>query len=348
MVGYIKTITQQQDSTIMFPQDFLTLCIDANTILITGPQSLDGDSIGAALALREMILQKTSSVVHIAGIPTHQYLHLSGIDDWKPNTDLHDHYDVAIVVDGDRYRLESTVETSFNKSKQTILIDHHKSTETESYNMAWLNPTAVSTCSMIYELHQEWHCTLTPTIAESLYVGLLFDTGGFQHSNTNADTMRLAAILMEQGFDANTTYIKVVKEKRPQGWKLQSAMFQNSTLLYNGRIHIAWVSVETMNTLGCDNGDIEGLVNDLRCTTGVDFAALIVGLSNGTHKVSLRSNPTFGDKEGIDCSALAKSLSVRGGGHTRASGARLDMNLQDSIEHVKTMSLQFAQQSKPL
>ena len=328
----------------MFSQDLLTLCMEANTILITGPDSLDGDSIGAALALREMIRQQTSAAVHIAGIPTHQYQHLSGIDDWKPNSGLYDHYDIAIVVDGDRYRLQSTVETSFNKSTQTILIDHHKSTETESYSIAWLNPTAVSTCSMIYELLQEWHCTLTPTIAEALYVGLLFDTGGFQHSNTNADTMRLAATLMEQGFDANTTYIKVVKEKRPQGWKLQSAMFQNSTLLHDGRIHIAWISADTMKTLGCDNGDIEGLVNDLRCTTGVDFAALIVGLPNGTHKVSLRSNPTFGDKEGIDCSGLAKSLSIRGGGHTRASGARLDMDLQASIDHVTTMSVQFAVQ----
>ena len=32
---------------------------------------------------------------------------------------------------------------------------------------------------------------ITSTIAEALYVGILFDTGGFQHSNTNAETLRM-------------------------------------------------------------------------------------------------------------------------------------------------------------
>ena len=49
----------------------------------------------------------------------------------------------------------------------------------------------------------------------------------------------------------------------------------------------------------CDGGDLEGLVNDLRCTSGVDFAALIVGLPNGDHKVSLRSNQPFKDRKAL-------------------------------------------------
>ena len=182
-----------------------------------------------------------------------------------------------------------------------------------------------------------WTSTITANIAESLYVGILFDTGGFQHSNTNSETFRMATLL-EYEFDANRTYIKVVKEKRLRGWKLQSALFQNSQLLADGSIHIGWISHETMTDLRCDSGDIEGLVNDLRCTTGVDFAALIVGLPNGTHKVSLRSNPRFGEHEGIDCSVLAKhSLAWQGGLSTRAAGARLDLSLEDSITRVKIL-----------
>ncbi len=314
--------------------------------MLTGPESLDGDSIGACLALQEMIGQFSDATIDVCGIPTHQYTHLVGLQSWKANRNLHPNYDLAIVVDGDRYRLDSTVETAFNAAEQTSIIDHHKSTDTSSYTFSWLDATAVSTCSMVHQLLEDWGLILTSTIAEALYVGLLFDTGGFQHSNTNPQTHRLAATLMEQGFDANRTYIKVVKEKRPQGWKLQSAMFQHSQLLDEGRIHLAWIAHETMEQLGCDNGDIEGLVNDLRCTSGVDFAALIVGLANGTHKVSLRSNPTFGGCEGIDCAKLAQTLSNRGGGHTRAAGARLDMSLEGSIERVTAMSLQFASEAR--
>lgn len=326
----------------MFATEFLTTCRQASSILLTGPQSLDGDSIGACLALRDMISEKCTATIDVCGIPTHQYTHLSGIEQWKPNANLLEQYDVAIVVDGDRFRLAPTVEKAFNASSETVLIDHHKSTDTTSYTLSWLDATAVSTCSMIYTLAKTWNSTITTAIAEALYVGILFDTGGFQHSNTNAETLRLAATLMEYEFDANRTYIKVVKEKRLRGWKLQSALFQNSQLLADGSIHIGWISHKTMVDLECDEGDIEGLVNDLRCTTGVDFAALIVGLPNGTHKVSLRSNPQFRGHEGIDCALLAKTLSTRGGGHTRASGARLDLSLEDSIARVKNFSLQFA------
>mgnify|MGYP001944556754 CR=1 FL=1 len=327
----------------MFFERLYTLCQEAKTILLTGPQSLDGDSIGACLALHDMIAQFSAAQIDVSGIPTHQYVHLEGLHSWKPDANLRPQYDLAIVVDGDCFRLAPTVEQAFNTATHTVLIDHHKSTDTQTYALAWLEPTAVSTCSMIYTLLEAWNCTLTPKIAEAIYVGLLFDTGGFQHSNTNPETLRLAAHLMEQGFDANRTYIKVVKEKRPQGWKLQSAMFQNSILHANGQVHIAWIPHTTMEELGCDGGDLEGLVNDLRCTAGVDFAALIVGLDEHNHKVSLRSNPSFGEHTGIDCSALAQTLSTRGGGHVRASGARLTMSLTESIDHVTRISLQFVQ-----
>lgn len=328
----------------MFSERLLDICSQANSILLTGPQSLDGDSIGACLALREMLEQKCAASIDVAGIPTHQYNHLPNLKDWKPDAGLQSAYDVAIVVDGDRFRLSPSVEIAFNASTTTVIIDHHKSTDTSSYSLAWLDAHAVSTCSMIYTLASAWQSTLTQSIAEALYIGILFDTGGFQHSNTNPETLRLAATLMETGFDANKTYIKVVKEKRLQGWKLQSALFQNSTLLYQGSIHIGWISHEVMTALECDGGDLEGLVNDLRCTTGVDFAALIVGLSQNLHKVSLRSNPTFQNREGIDCSKLAQSLSTRGGGHTRASGARLAMTLEESIHHVQNMAIKFAKE----
>lgn len=326
----------------MFSEKFLALCKGAKRILLTGPQSLDGDSIGACLALGEMLHNLCEATIDVCGIPTHQYIHLAGVESWLPDAGLQSHYDVAIVVDGDRFRLAPNVETAFNTATATVIIDHHKSTDTSSYTLAWLDATAVSTCSMIHALLEAWGGSLTPSIAEALYVGILFDTGGFQHSNTNPDTLRLAAALMEQDFDANRTYIKVVKEKRTQGWKLQSAMFQNSRVLFNGAIHIGWISHQTMQSLGCNGGDIEGLVNDLRCTTGVDFAALIVGLENGTHKVSLRSNPKFMGHTGLDCAHLAQTLSTRGGGHTRAAGARMDCSLEDTIEQVEKISLAFA------
>ena len=89
-----------------------------------------------------------------------------------------------------------------------------------------------------------------------------------------------------------------------------------------------------MSDLGCDNGDLEGLVNDLRCTKGIHMAVLIIEKSHNLTKVSLRSNPNLFDKEGVDCAAIAQQLSTKGGGHTRAAGASVDLGLRDTMELV--------------
>ena len=160
-----------------------------------------------------MLAEKCSAIIDVCGIPTHQYTfkQYRSVEARRWSSSL------IRCSNCSRWKSISTgtkCRTAFNASKTSVLIDHHKSTDTSSYTLSWLDPTAVSTCSMIYELANAWKSTITSTIAEALYVGILFDTGGFQHSNTNAETLRIAATLMEFDFDANRTYIKVVKEKR--------------------------------------------------------------------------------------------------------------------------------------
>ena len=325
----------------MFSQELNALCQSASNILITGPESLDGDSIGACIALQQMIHHISTANVDVFGIPTHQYIHLNGIDSWKHNCDPKPHYDVAIVVDGNRHRLHPIVEKAFDQATTSVLIDHHKSTDSSIYDLAYLEPTAASTCSMVYELLQDWDIPINQNIAEALYVGLIFDTGGFQHSNTSSAVHQMASELIQTGFDANTTYIKVIKEKRPQGWQLQSHMFANSTLLEHNMIHTAFITQQTMNELDCNDGDIEGLVNDLRCTAGVHFAILVIEKDSGEVKVSLRSNPTINDHCGVDCAAFAQSLSIRGGGHARAAGAtvRISQSFQKTYSYIQEQAI---------
>ena len=253
------------------------------------------------------------------------------------------HYDVAIVVDGNRFRLHPVVAQAFDTATTSVLIDHHKSTDATVYDLASLDPNAASTCTMIYRLLKTWDITLTREVAEALYVGLIFDTGGFQHSNTTTAVHQMASELMQTGFDANKTYIKVIKEKRPQGWKLQSAMFSNSELLEDCAIHTAHIRKQTMVDLQCDSGDIEGLVNDLRCTSRVHMAILVIEKSDTEVKVSLRSNPLFNGQPGVDCAVFAQQLSTRGGGHARAAGATVtfDSSFEETFKMIQQKATQI-------
>src|SRR5678809_358491 len=102
-------------------------------------------------------------------------------------------YDLVVVLDGDRRRLVPQVDAAFKSAKSTAILDHHGSTTPEGYTFAFLDPKAASTCEMVDGVLQDWKIPLDRDIAALLYTGLIFDTGGFRHSNTNASTHAFAA-----------------------------------------------------------------------------------------------------------------------------------------------------------
>ena len=73
-----------QDGIHVFTRLY-TVCQQASNILITGPESLDGDSVGACIALKEMFRTFTEATIDIFGIPTHQYVELHDVENWKAN-----------------------------------------------------------------------------------------------------------------------------------------------------------------------------------------------------------------------------------------------------------------------
>ena len=53
-------------------------------------------------------------------------------------------------------------------------------------------------CSSCFK---RWHCPCGEEEATNLYIGLSTDTGNFQFENTDADSFRIMAELMEAGLD---------------------------------------------------------------------------------------------------------------------------------------------------
>ena len=57
----------------MFSNDLLEACKASQRILLTGPSSADGDSIGACLGLKHCIEQKTNARVDLFGTLSFHY-----------------------------------------------------------------------------------------------------------------------------------------------------------------------------------------------------------------------------------------------------------------------------------
>ncbi|HND32888.1 MAG TPA: bifunctional oligoribonuclease/PAP phosphatase NrnA [Myxococcota bacterium] len=295
-------------------------------VLLTGPEGPDGDSIGACLALQHILRGCLPELgVDVAGKVPDRYRFVPGtatmVAEPEPT------YDGVVVLDGDCTRLPPSATRAFQAAGWTGLVDHHRSTDAALYTVALLDPAAESTCSIVRQLAAEWGVALDPELATQLYTGLVFDTGGFRHSNTRPATHRLAAELLEQPFDHVQATRKILHERRPQALFLLGRVLGGAQLLAGGRLIVATCPSSLQAELGAGGDDHEGIVDLLQLTTGVELAALLMEKGPKV-RISMRSLGA------VDVAALARRLDAGGGGHMRAAGASMPGSLGELQERI--------------
>jgi len=226
-----------------------------------------------------------------------------------------------VVMDGDRTRLTETVGAAFAAAEVRCLVDHHRSTDPSGYEVCVLDPTSASTCEMVYAMFADWKIPLDRDVATMLYTGIIFDTGGFRHSNTKPTTHLLAAELLSHGVDPSFINAKVLAERTPAGLRLLGDVVSHAAFHADGAVAMGRVSLADADRFGITSGDLEGVIDAMLYTSGVEVACLVVEREPGTVKLSLRSRTV------VNVAAFAKSLDPGGGGHIRAAGVTLHQPL---------------------
>ena len=293
----------------------------AASVLLTGPSSADGDSVGATLALADAIRQLGVSRVDVAADLVDRYRWMPGADDVLANAQVTADYDLVIVMDGDRHRLAAQVEEAFNQAKHTVIVDHHGTTDEAGYDLAILTLWQV-TPMQVMAILDAWESELTPAIAENLYVGLIFDTGGFRYSNTKPSTLRVAARLLSVDLTMPGQQVDILMDKSLAGLRLHAAVLSETRFHADGQIALGIASRERMERFGANGGDLDGLVESMLYVDGVEVSVLLVEKGPDAVKLSFRSRGL------VDVAGLAKSLTHRGGGHAKAAGAFLEESVE--------------------
>ena len=93
------------------------------------------------------------------------------------------------------------------------------------------------------------------------------------------------------------------------------------TFYRTSEVVLGVVDLETCERLGCGNGDVEGIVELMVFTQGVELACLCVEKNESLVKLSLRS------RQRVDAARLARQLCDGGGGHPRAAGGMIPESL---------------------
>lgn len=295
----------------------------AENILLHCHVNPDADSIGSALATRELLFNHSKNVTVIKGdsdLPAWVKLLPGGDKIELKNYFEIDRasFDLFIAQDSSDVKCISQLqEVVFPAHWRVINIDHHVS----NTNFGQINLVATdrpATAQILCELYQEWGVELTPTMAHCLMAGIHADTGGFIHRGTNQLTFAAAAKLAALAPDFTDTLNAIYGTVSLARIKFVGQMLSRLELFLDGRVAMAVLPYEDFVKLNFDNKqEIKqtGLSSMIRNIEGVVVSLVLVEDEPGVTGVSARSR----DGEKYD---VAKFLGqFGGGGHKAAAGA---------------------------
>jgi phosphoesterase RecJ-like protein len=279
----------------------------------------DGDAVGSMLAMRMLLEQmgKRVDLVTADRIPN-IYRGLPGAEGIRTALRVHGPYDAVILLecDGlDRTRLRG-LEKFF-----LVNIDHYVSGR-QFAHLNWVDCEAASVGEMVYELVMAAGATVTPQMANCLYVTVLTDTGGFCYGTTQASTFGLARDLVLAGAEPLRIAREVYFSTPTSKLLLLGAALNNLTR--EGRLAWLWVTHHDMVRTCTTEEDCEGIVNFAISISGVEAAAFLRELPEQRIRLCLRS------KGKVNVAAIAEQFG--GGGHENAAGCTLEGPLDHVLE----------------
>jgi phosphoesterase RecJ-like protein len=248
---------------------------------------------------------------------------------------LQSHYDLIITVDtGDLVQLGSLYEDNKElfESGPVLNIDHHASNgKFGMYN--WLTTNVAATTQMLTPLIQELEKEhgeelIDEDVATLLLVGIITDTGSFQHSNTSPEAFEVAADLLERGARQQEIIKHIFKTKSLATLKLWGRVL--SKIKYENQLVYSTITQQDLADTGAESDDSGGIIDELMSNApDAEVVVLLKEKEPGFIGGSMRAP---GKK--ADVSKIAGMLG--GGGHKKAAGFRIrGKSMDEALELVR-------------
>jgi phosphoesterase RecJ-like protein len=305
----------------------------ASKIVVIQAENPDGDSLGSALALEELLGEQDKEVYLYAPVDIPKYLrYIPGWD--RVSQDFPTKADLAIIVDtAADILLSKVLETpgvrNFLETHPVLVIDHHTTESNLSFSHTLISQDVVSATHVVYNLAREADWKINQQSAEHMLAGVLSDTLGLSTQNVSKETFNLVGELVELG-----AHPSVIDERRREfSKKSQEILAYKGELI--GRIeyyldgqlalvHIPWEDIEQYS----DQYNPSVLVLDeLRFVENVQLAVAIKTYPDGKLTGKLRGNIPIAEM-------VAKYFG--GGGHPYASGFRVYEEYDTIIKELLT------------
>ena len=299
--------------------------------LVTTHENPDGDALGSLLALTLALRQLGKDTeMYLAGrAPLPAEYTFMRLDDLHRELPPDAGERVLVAVDcANESRLGPDPEILHSVSL-VLNIDHHHD-NTRFGDIDLVVAEASSTGEVLSDLFHELGVSITPDVAEPLYIALVTDTGRFQYANTTPKALRLAADLIEAGADVHRIFQGVYESVQFAKLKLLARALERAAVYEGGRIVVSHLLRTDFGEVGAAEPYSEGIIDFLRAVEGADMAVLIrepPRADGPTRRVSLRASI-----DELDVSAIARKAG--GGGHRQAAGFSSELSVDEITAFV--------------
>lgn len=288
-------------------EEILATIKEFDRIIIHRHQRPDPDALGSQVGLAEILRASfPKKEIYQVGGPVEGLDYLALMQ-----TIPDDLYKGALVIVTDTANAPRVSDQRYDQGAKLIKIDHHPNDEPYG-ELVWVNTKASSCSEMIVSFWQMFQneLTMTQEAARLLYAGIVGDTGRFLYPATTATTLRLAAELLDYGFDAPKINRQLDQVSRSVA-RLSGYVYENIEIDEIGAGKVI-LSQELQQRFGVVDSETSAVVSLPGKIDEVMAWAIFVEQPEGYYRVRMRS-------KGPVINEIAKRH--HGGGHPLASGA---------------------------
>ena len=350
---------------------------NAKTAVVTAHVSPDGDTLASMLALARILesfgLETVHRVMHDEVPSFYKFFpdqekvlcSMKDVDREK----LLEEYDISFSCDCGSVQRLGSAGLIWQKAKLTCNVDHHLSNPLYA-DLNWVDVNATCTGQVVKDIMldlnklikaeslnngtvQREPLSINEDLATLLFITLLTDTGGFRHSNTNAEVFTWAAELTNQGAEPSKLFNLLFNQMPFRTIKVIGAALDaaeiieldisdliSGEIIPKNKLRIAYTTTtkELLTKLSAKEEYTDEIVDHLMRIKDINMCIYLREdtKSESNFKGSLRSLCE------IDCSKIANQLN--GGGHARAAGFNCSAKsfhqlksivLEKIAEHIK-------------
>lgn len=316
-----------------FSYDFKTLNYvikQSDHILLFAHTHPDGDTAGSVLAFKEYIksLGKSADIACFESFPkfitpiiSETFIHPDELDLKK--------YPLVIACDAVERGFEK-IQPKLLENQVVAILDHHPNVSLQG-DINIIDATASSVCELIYDFFTINKINIDRKISTALLLGILFDTGAFQHSNTSAKVMNISSELIKKGAPLSKMNALIFSNKSLPTLKLWGYALGRTKINSANGLIASYLTLKDMEECHADSDDIAYISNILNTVPGTRFALILSEREGGKIKGSLRSE----EYKGVDVSEIAQEFG--GGGHKLASGFEIEGKVVETEEGWKVI-----------